>query len=111
MVDVCFGHSAFGAGVTVPIVDTSNVGVNVGMVGRGVMDAVGVDVGIEVFVLVEIGEGVGLSEIETGKVGTTAGVCPHAVRVKIPPSRLQGYASLFSSWSWLPDSVSKSVIA
>jgi len=53
-----FGHSAFGAGVTVTIVEASNVGAKVGMVGRGVIDAVGVSFGIEVFVLVGIGEGV-----------------------------------------------------
>ena len=41
-----FGHSAFGAGVTVTIVETSNVGVKVGMAGRGVMEAIGVVVGI-----------------------------------------------------------------
>ena len=52
------GHSPFGAGVTVTIVEASNVGVKVGMVGRGVIDAVGVALGIEVFVLVGIGDGV-----------------------------------------------------
>ena len=31
-----FGHSALGAGVTVRIIEASNVGVKVGMVGRGV---------------------------------------------------------------------------
>ena len=48
----------FGAGVNVTIVEASNVGVKVGMVGRGVMDVVGVAVGIKVFVLVGIGDGV-----------------------------------------------------
>jgi hypothetical protein len=49
-----FGHSAFGTGVTVTIVETSNVGVKVGMVGRGVMEAVGVDEGVGVCVAVEV---------------------------------------------------------
>ena len=52
------GHSAFGAGVTVTIVETSNVGVKLGMVGRGVMDGVCVCVGSDVCVAVGIGDGV-----------------------------------------------------
>ena len=58
--DNSLGHFAFGAGVTVTIVEMSKVGVKVGMVGRGVMDAiaVGVAVGREVAVLVLIGDGV-----------------------------------------------------
>jgi len=44
--------------VIVTIVETTNVAVNVGIVGRGVMDAVGVSVGMKVFVPVGIGEGV-----------------------------------------------------
>jgi hypothetical protein len=34
-------HPSYIAGVTVTIVRASNVGVKVGMVGRGMMDAVG----------------------------------------------------------------------
>ena len=56
-----FGHSAFGAGVTVTIVRASKVGVKVGIVGRGVMDAVGVSVGMDVFVSVGSGEGVAVA--------------------------------------------------
>jgi len=52
-----FGHSAFGAGVTVTIVETSKVGVRVGMVGRGVTEAVGVAVGSAVRVAVAVGSG------------------------------------------------------
>jgi len=52
-----FGHSAFGAGVTVTIAETSNVGVKVGMVGRGVTDVVGVVVGSAVRVEVAVGSG------------------------------------------------------
>src|SRR6266542_3034082 len=64
-----FGHSAFGAGVTVTIVEASNVGVKVGMVGRGVIVAVGVSVGIDVFVFVGIGDGVAVAlSIGTGAV-------------------------------------------
>ena len=50
IVESISGHSAFGAGVTVRIVETSKVGVTVGMVGRGVMDvtAVGVAEGSDV---------------------------------------------------------------
>ena len=48
------GHFAFGAGVTETIVETSNVGVKVGMVGRGVIDAVGVAEGLNVMVFVGI---------------------------------------------------------
>jgi len=44
--------------VTVTIVETSNVGVKVGMVGRGVMDGVGVSVGSDVCVAVGIEDGV-----------------------------------------------------
>ena len=40
------------------IVEASNVGVKVGMVGRGVTDEVGVAVGMKVFVPVGIGGGV-----------------------------------------------------
>jgi hypothetical protein len=42
----------------VAIVEVSNVGVKVGIVGRGVIDAVGVTVGRDVFVLVGTGDGV-----------------------------------------------------
>ena len=52
-----FGHSAFDAGVTVTIVETSNMGVKVGMVGRGVMDAVSVAEGSAVRVGVAVGGG------------------------------------------------------
>jgi hypothetical protein len=51
-----FWHSAFGAGVTVTIVRASNVGVKVGMTGRGVMDGAGVSVGTDVIVFVGLGE-------------------------------------------------------
>jgi len=52
----------------VTIVETSNVGVKVGMVGRGVMDGVGVTEGSTVRVAVGIGDGVAvmLSMTETG---------------------------------------------
>jgi hypothetical protein len=40
------------------IVEVSNVGVKVGMVGRGVMDVVGVLEGVVVIVFVGIGEAV-----------------------------------------------------
>ena len=52
------GHSAPAAGVTVTIVEALNVGVKVGMVGRGVTEAVGVAVGRDVFVLVGTRDGV-----------------------------------------------------
>jgi len=52
----CFGHSAFDAGVTVTIVDTSNVDVKVGIVGRGVIEGDGVSVGRYVAVVVGIGD-------------------------------------------------------
>ena len=48
------GHDAFSAGVTVTMVETSNVGVKVGMVGRGVTVAVG---GIDVCVADGTSEG------------------------------------------------------
>jgi len=53
-----FGHSAFGAGVTVTMVETSNVGVKVGIVGRGVIVMVGVVDGSDV----RVGDGV---DVET----------------------------------------------
>ena len=62
------GHSAFGAGVTVRIVEASNVGVKVGMVGRGVMDGVGVSVGSDVCVAVGIEDGVAELEMTEGGV-------------------------------------------
>jgi hypothetical protein len=49
--EIVFGHSAFGAGVTVTIVEASNVGVKVGIVGRGVIVSVGgicVGLGVDV---------------------------------------------------------------
>jgi len=52
--------------VTVTIVRTSNVGVKVGMVGRGVRDAVGVVVGRDFRVEVGIGDGVAETEATTG---------------------------------------------
>ena len=74
-----FGHSAFGAGVTVTIVEPSNVGVKVGMVGRGVMDVVGVAEGSAVRVAVGICDGVEVALSMTGR-----GVdCPQAVRRKV----------------------------
>src|SRR6266496_5403364 len=85
-----FGHSAFGSGVTVTIVETSNVGVKVGMVGRGVMVMVdslrgwrGVFDGNGAGAVFET-EFVSLTEIVVlGKADT---VCPHAVSNKIPPN-------------------------
>ena len=62
------GHSACGACVTVTIVETSNVGVMVGMVGRGVMDAVGVAEGSAVRV-----EVVGIREAEVELQGDYSG--------------------------------------
>jgi hypothetical protein len=84
-----FGHSAFGAGVAVTIVEASNVGVKVGIVGRGVIVAVGVSVGTDVFVFVGAGDGVdvAVSTRGTGAVWVTGKVCPHAVRKKAPLSR------------------------
>lgn len=49
--------------MTVTIVETSNVGVKVGMVGRGVMDAVGVAEGSAVRVGVVDGSG---DDVEVG---------------------------------------------
>ena len=54
-----FGHSAFGAGVTVTIVETPNVGVKVGMVGRGVTVMVVVAEGSDV----RVGDGVDVSRM------------------------------------------------
>ncbi len=71
------------AGVTVMIVETSNVGVKVGMVGRGVMDAVGVTDGRRVAVLVGVNDGV---EVTSSTIGTGAG-CPQAERRKIMMSK------------------------
>ena len=82
------GHSAFGAGVTVTIVEASNVGVKVGMVGRGVIVAVGDSVGILVFVGLGDGVAVPLLTIGIVAVGVTYEVFPHEVRKRIPPSRL-----------------------
>ena len=62
----------------------------VGMVGRGVMVAVGVLVEIDVLVIVGAGEAVIIAS-RKGKlvaVGVAGKLCPHAVRTKIPPSRL-----------------------
>ena len=52
------GHSAFCAGVTVTMVEASNVGVKVGMVGRGVIEGVDVSDGMNVCVAVGSGDGV-----------------------------------------------------
>jgi len=52
--------------VIVTIVRASKVGVKVGMVGRRVMDAVGVSVGTEVFVFVGIGGSVDVKLPTTG---------------------------------------------
>ena len=91
-----FGQAARGAGVTMMIVETSNVGVKVGMVGRGVGGR-GVMVGSFARsrgVLVGKGEEVELGMVfdsvaEIRAVGILlVGACPHAVRNKIPPSRL-----------------------
>jgi len=83
------GHSALGAGVTVTIVETSNVGVKVEIVGRGVMDAVSVAVGRGVAVLVGVNDGV---EVTSSTTGMGAG-CPQAERRKIMASKVN--ASFF----------------
>ena len=70
-----FGHSAFGAGVTVTILEASKVGVNVGMVGRGVMDAVGDSVGIDGIVFVGVCNTIGVFTTVTS-VLVAAGVSP-----------------------------------
>jgi len=77
------GHSAFDAGVTVTIVEASNVGVKVGMVGRGVMDAVGVADGGRVAVLVGVNDEV---DIASSTTGAGAG-CPQAERRTIIASK------------------------
>jgi hypothetical protein len=80
-----FGHSAFAAVVTVTIARASNVGVKVGIVGRGVIVWVGgtaVRLGVNV-----AGIRVSVPEEEGSEV--LAGVAEaHAVRIKIPLSRL-----------------------
>jgi hypothetical protein len=68
----------------VTMVETSNVGVKVGMVGRGVMDVVGVLVGVFVVVWVGGRNKVGVSKGTTG-VTVATGDSPavtwlHAVR-------------------------------
>ena len=80
------GHSAFAAGVTVTIVEASNVGVKVGMVGKGVIDTVGVGVGANVFVLVGIGDGVVVGSCVT-VTGGTVPLCAQAVRISAVLSR------------------------
>ena len=67
------------------IVETSSVGVKVGMVGRGVVEAVGVTVGVVVCVLVGIGGGVIVGSGVT-KAGVTDPLCVQAVRTKAPKS-------------------------
>ena len=80
MNELLSGHSAFGDGVTVTIVETSIVGVNVGMVGRGVIVEVAVSVGKAL--RVEIGEDISVESITvTGATGA-AGVVQE-VRRKI----------------------------
>jgi len=64
----------------VTIVETSNVGVKVGMVGRGVMDAVDVVMGNAVCVAVR--DGVALSVIGMGVA------CPQAMRRKVTMIRI-----------------------
>ncbi len=59
-------HSAFGAGVTVTMVLASNVGVKVGMVGRGVIVAVGVSIGTDVLVFVGVEDRVDVALPTTG---------------------------------------------
>lgn len=71
------GHVLGNTGVTVTIVETSNVGVKVGMVGKGVMDAVGVWVGDDVFD--GNGDGVAVAFSITG----TGADCPQAERRNI----------------------------
>jgi hypothetical protein len=77
-----FGHSAFGAGVTVTIVEASNVGVKVGMVGRGVMVGVnGVGVGVGEKVAVTVGM------IASVAGGNTDGVQAFKRKIAIRASR------------------------
>ena len=52
--------------MTVTMVEASNVGVKVGIVGRGVIVAVGVSDGIDVLVFVGIGDGVDVALSTTG---------------------------------------------
>ena len=78
------GHSAFGAGVTVTIVETSNFGVKVGMAGRDVIDAVGVGEGSAVCVAVGSRGGVEVALSITG----TGVDCPQAVRRKVSVMRI-----------------------
>ena len=68
IVESISGHSAFGAGVTVRIVETSKVGVKVGRVGKGVVDAVGVAEGKDVCVTARDGVAVVCSMREFGAV-------------------------------------------
>ncbi|HSB01344.1 MAG TPA: hypothetical protein VLE49_11880 [Anaerolineales bacterium] len=79
-----FEQVAGAAGVTVTIVRASNVGVKVGMVGRGVIVSVG---GICVGLGVNVGGTiVGIAEGKGGvMLATVAGAQP--VRIKIPLNR------------------------
>jgi len=63
------GHAAFGAGVTVRIVEASNVGVKVGIVDRGVIGTVGVSVGTGLLMFVEIGDSVDVKVSTAGTCG------------------------------------------
>jgi hypothetical protein len=73
--------------VTVTIVETSNVGVKVGIVGRGVTEAVGVSEGIGVCVAVGDGYGVAL-ELSGIRVDSTCETVPvQAVSRKIPRTK------------------------
>ena len=73
--------------MTVTIVEVSKVGVKVGMGRRGVIEAVGVVEGIDVFVPVGIGDGVAVDSrvMDTG-VNVTAGA--QALSTKIPLHRV-----------------------
>ena len=63
------GHAPFGAGVTVKIVEASNVGVKVGTVGSRVIVAIGVSEGTNVFVFVGIEDGVAVALLTIGIAG------------------------------------------
>ena len=68
------------------IVEASNVGVKVGMVGRGVMDTVGVAVGTDILVFVGLGDGVDVASRVRG-TGETVVVGAQAVSIKITLNR------------------------
>jgi hypothetical protein len=74
----------------VTIVETSNIDAKVGMVGRGVMEAVSVGEGTNVCVAVGSGDGVNVFETESGVCVERGGVPAHAERKNIPMSSAFG---------------------